>query len=137
VIASNPRTTGPVLTLDWVRVAPCAASTTFTCALIDAGATLGWDTLVRDVDLPSGITMTIQVRSGPNPNTGSGLWTGWTTLSATTYASPAVRGSCKYRLIFTTLGARFVSLAVRIIYLVCRLNYRNCMRWALPLTIIL
>jgi hypothetical protein len=117
VIASDPTTTAPVLTLDWVRVAPYAASTTFTSAVIDAGATVGWDTLVRDVDLPSGTTMTIQVRSGPNANTGSGSWTGWTTVSATTNSITRSSRYLQYQLIFTTSGTRFVSPAVRSIQL--------------------
>jgi hypothetical protein len=54
-----------------------------------------------------------QVRSGPNADTGSGSWTGWRTVSAT--ANSITGGSCflQYRLIFTTSGIRFVSLAVR------------------------
>jgi hypothetical protein len=117
VIASDPTTTAPVLALGWVRVAPYAASTTFTSAVTDAGATVGWDTLVRDMDLPSGTTMTIQVRSGPDANTGSGSWTGWTTVSATTNSITCSSRYLQCQLIFTTSGTRFVSPGVRSITL--------------------
>jgi len=61
--------------------------------------------------------MTIRVRSGPNANTGSGSWTGWTTVSATTNSITRSSRYLQYQLIFTTSGTRFVSPAVRSIQL--------------------
>ena len=113
VIASDPTTAAPVLTVDWLRVGPYSASTTFTSAVIDAGATVGWDTLTRDVVVPTGTTLTIQVRSGPNANTGSGAWTGWSTVSATTNSITRSSRYLQYRLQFTTSGTRFTTPAVR------------------------
>ena len=112
-VASDPTTASPVLAVDWTRVAPYAASATFVSAVIDAGATVGWDTLTRDVVLPSGTTLTIQVRSGPNANSGSGAWTGWTTVSATTNSITRSSRYLQYQLQFTTTGTRFVSPTVR------------------------
>ncbi len=117
VIASDPTTAAPVLLVDWIRVAPYAASTTFTSAVIDAGATVGWDTLTRDVVLPSGTTMTIQVRSGPNANSGSGSWTGWSTVSATTNSITRSSRYLQYRLQFTSSGTRFTTPTVNSVQL--------------------
>ena len=61
--------------------------------------------------------MTIQVRSGPDANTGSGSWTGWTTVSATTNSITRSARYLQYQLTFTTSGTRFVSPAVRSIQL--------------------
>ena len=112
VIASDPTTAAPVLVVDWLRVAPYAAATTFTSAVVDAGATIGWDTLSRDVVLPSGTTMTIQVRSGPNANTESGAWTAWATVSATTNSITRSSRYLQYRLQFTSTGSRFTTATV-------------------------
>lgn len=117
VIASDPTTVAPVLTVDWTRVAPYGASTTFTSAVIDAGATVGWDTLTRDVVLPTGATVTIQVRSGPNANTGSGAWTGWSTVSATTNSITRSSRYLQYRLQFASTGNRFTTAQVNSVQL--------------------
>ena len=117
VIASDPTTAAPVLAVDWTRVAPYAASTTFTSAVIDAGATVGWDTLSRDVVVPSGTTMTVQVRSGPNANSGSGAWTSWSTVSTTTNSITRSSRYLQYRLQFTSSGTRFTTATVNSVQL--------------------
>jgi hypothetical protein len=113
VMLVDPTTAAPVLTSDWVRVAPYSASSTYTSAVIDAGATVGWDTLTRDALVPANTTLTIQVRSGPNANAGNGAWTGWTTVSATTNSITQSARYLQYRLQFTSSGNAFTSATVR------------------------
>jgi hypothetical protein len=113
VILIDPTTAAPILTCDWVRVAPYAGSSTYTSAVIDAGATVGWDTLTRDAVVPTNTTLTIQVRSGPNANSGSGAWTAWTTVSATTNSITRSSRYLQYRLQFTSTSTAFTTATVR------------------------
>ena len=99
------RDSSPLVT-DWLRIGPYAASSTYVSAVVDAGASVGWDTLTRDVSAPSGTGVTIQVRSGTTATPGTG-WTSWSTV-------PQVGGSItrssrylQYRVISTSSGSRF------------------------------
>jgi hypothetical protein len=112
VMLVDPTVDTARLVADWVRVSPYAGSRTFTSAVIDAGATVGWDTLTRDVDVPSGTGLTIQVRSGPSPTPGTG-WTGWTTVSTSTNSITRNARYLQYRLQMSTGGTRFVSPTTR------------------------
>ncbi|GEM_PF-430190 len=100
------------LVVDWLRTGPYAASSTYVSGVIDAGATVGWDTLTRDLTAPSGTTVTIQVRSGPSPSP-NGSWTGWTTVSATTGSITSSARYLQYQVISTTSGTRFVTPQTR------------------------
>jgi hypothetical protein len=113
----DPTTAAPVLTSDWVRVGPYAASATFTSGVIDAGATVGWDTLTADTVVPTGTTVTIQVRSGPNTNTGSGAWTAWANVGTNGSIGPRSYRYLQYRLQFTSTGSRFTTATVRSVQL--------------------
>ncbi len=97
------------LVVDWVRRGTYAASSTFTSAVINAGAVVGWDLLTRDVTTPGGTTVTIQVRSGNSASTGGSSWTGWSTVSATTGSITRSARYIQYQVISTTSGSRFVS----------------------------
>jgi hypothetical protein len=112
VMLVDPTTAAPTLATDWVRVGPYAASTTFTSAVLDAGATVGWDTLTSDSLVPANTTLTIQVRSGPNANSGSGSWTAWATVPANGSITRSSR-YIQYRLQFTSTGSRFTTATVR------------------------
>jgi len=112
VIAIDPAVDAVSLPIDWVRVTPYSASSTYTSAVLDAGAIVGWDTLSRDVVDASGSTVTVQVRSGPTSIPGTG-WTGWTTVSATTGTITRSAQYLQYRLQYTSSGSRFVSSATR------------------------
>jgi hypothetical protein len=112
VMLVDPVTAAPALITDWVRIAPYAASSTFTSGVIDAGVSVGWDTLTRDVTVPANTTLTIQVRSGPNANPGSS-WTAWTTVSTTTNSITRSSRYIQYRLQFTSTGNLFTTATVR------------------------
>ena len=96
------------LLVNWVRRGPYSASSTFVSGVIDAGAVVGWDTLRRDVNAPTGTTVTIQVRSGNTATAGGSGWTGWTTVSATTGSITRSNRYLQYQVISTTSGTRFV-----------------------------
>ena len=116
VMATDLTTAAPTMALDWVRVAPYDASSTYTSAVVDAGATVGWGALTRDVLIPAGTTLTIQVRSGPSALPGTG-WTGWTQVSATTNSITRSSRYLQYRLQFTSAGDRVTSPSVRSVML--------------------
>jgi hypothetical protein len=111
-MATDPTTAAPTLVLDWVRVGPYAASTTWTSAVVDAGASVGWDTLVTDVAAPSGTTVTVQVRSGNTATAGGTGWTSWATVGSNSSITRTAR-YLQYRLVLTTSGTRYVSPVVR------------------------
>jgi phosphodiesterase/alkaline phosphatase D-like protein len=111
-IATDSVNDASSLVVDWVRVGTYAASSTFVSKVIDAGAVVGWDTLTRDVTAPTGTSVTIQVRSGPNANPGSGSWTGWSAaVSPTTGSITRSARYLQYQVISTTSGSRFTSSA--------------------------
>lgn len=101
------RDTTPLVT-DWLRIGPYSSSSTYVSRVVDAGASVGWDTLTRDVTVPSGTGVTIQARSGNTATPGSG-WTGWTTVSASTNSITRSARYLQYQVISTTSGSRFVS----------------------------
>lgn len=115
LVALRPVLVDPVidpspLAVDWMRVGPYAASSTFVSAVVDAGASVGWDTLTRDVTAPTGTTVTIRVRSGSTATPGTG-WTAWSTVSATTGSITRSARYLQYQVISTTSGTKFDSSA--------------------------
>ncbi len=112
VLLTDPVIDPSPLTVDWLRTGPYAASSTYMSSVIDAGATVGWDTLTRDIAVPSGTAVTIQVRSGSAATPGTG-WTGWSTVSATSGIITRSARYLQYRVISTTSGTRFASSATK------------------------
>jgi hypothetical protein len=55
---------GSKLAVDWVRVTPYAASTTFTSAVADAGSLVTWTTASLSASIPSGTAVVFSVRYG-------------------------------------------------------------------------
>lgn len=104
----DPTRDATPLVSDWLRIGPYATSSTHVSRVIDAGASVGWETLTRDVTAPSATGVSIQVRSGTTATPGSG-WTGWTTVSATTNSITRSARYLQYQVISTTSGTRFVS----------------------------
>lgn len=109
-IATDSVNEATSVVVDWVRMGTYAASSTFVSKVIDAGAVVGWDTLTRDVTVPTGTSVTIQVRSGPNASPGAS-WTAWTTVSPTTGSITRSARYLQYQVILTTSGSRFTSSA--------------------------
>jgi hypothetical protein len=112
VMLVDPLQDASTLVADWVRVAPYNSSSTFTSAVIDGGAVVGWDTLTRDVSAPTGTTLVIRVRSGATPTPGTG-WTAWATVNASSSSITRNARYLQYRVQMTSTGTRFVSPATR------------------------
>lgn len=81
VMAADATVADGGMPADWVRVAPFAASGTYTTKVIDAGARVGWDSVLTEASIPTGTTLTVRVRSG-EVATPDGTWSAWTTVPA-------------------------------------------------------
>ena len=111
MVADSATDSSP-LTVDWLRIGRYATSSTWTSAVVDAGAVVAWDTLTRDVVAPSGTSVTIRVRSGNTATPGAG-WTGWSTVSA---SSGSITRSARYvqvRIVSAASSDRFTSPQTR------------------------
>ena len=110
-LAVDPTNDPTQLLVGWIRIAPYTASRTFTSAVINAGAVVGWDTLTADVATVTGSTVTLRVRSGPSAALGTG-WTSWTNVPVN---GSIVRSSryLQYQIVTNTTGTRFVSSATK------------------------
>jgi hypothetical protein len=110
VLAVDPTQDATPLTVDWLRLAPYATSSTYTSAVVDASAVVAWDTLTADTTPAAGSAVTLRVRSGPTATPGTS-WTGWTTVPA----GGAITRSARYlqfSIVVTTSGSRFASASV-------------------------
>jgi hypothetical protein len=91
----------PSLQADWVRLVSYPSSGTFTSSVFDAGRTATWDIASWSASVPSGTTLTVQVRSG-NTATPDGSWSAWANVgNGKTVPSPSSR-YLQYRIILTT-----------------------------------
>jgi phosphodiesterase/alkaline phosphatase D-like protein len=93
------------LLLDSAWLTPYAASGTFTSGLIDAGATVDWRVLTPTATVPTGTTVTYQVRTGPNATAGGTGWSAWTTVAASA-DMPGTQRYLQYRATLTTNSTR-------------------------------
>ncbi|WP_295692961.1 fibronectin type III domain-containing protein, partial [Lapillicoccus sp.] len=111
VVLQDSTTDATPLVVDWLRVSPFAASGTYQSAVVDAGATVGWDTLAFTGTLPAGTTRTIQVRSGdtPTPTSPGTPWTGWTTVASSGASIARSSRYLQYQILMTSTGSRFTS----------------------------
>jgi hypothetical protein len=105
-MAVDPTVDANALVIEWFRVGRYAASSTYTSAVVDAGAAVAWSTLTRDVVAPTGTVVTISVRSGSTATPGTG-WTGWSTVSATTGSITRTARYLQYRIVSTASSDRF------------------------------
>lgn len=105
MVADTARDSSP-LTVQFLRVGPYTSSSTWTSAVVDAGAVVGWDTLTRDVVAPSGTSVTVRVRSG-NTATPDATWTAWTTVSATTSSITRSSRYVQAQVVLTSSSDRF------------------------------
>jgi hypothetical protein len=69
-----------VLKVDWMRLTPYSTSGSYTSPIYDAGMDVAWQTLSYLADLPTGASVTVQVRTGATPDGTN--WGPWTTLSS-------------------------------------------------------
>lgn len=96
--------TSPVV-LDSVWLSPYTATGTFTSSVLDAGAVVDWRAFTPVAALPSGTTITYQVRTGPSPTAGS---TGWSAFTAVLPGGdvPGVQRYLQYTAVLTTSSTR-------------------------------
>jgi len=93
------------LLLDSAWISPYATTGTFTSAVVDAGATVDWRNLTATTTIPSGTTITYQVRTGPSATAGGTGWSGYTTVAAGTDI-PGTTRYLQYRATLTTNSSR-------------------------------
>ena len=106
-LATAPTADAVPVTVDWACIAPYDASATYTSAVVDAGAVVGWDTATAVSQLASGSTVTLRVRSGSTPTTGT-EWTGWVNVPVGGSITRSAR-YLQYSVVITTSGNRFVA----------------------------
>ncbi|HJT30677.1 MAG TPA: N,N-dimethylformamidase beta subunit family domain-containing protein [Pirellulales bacterium] len=83
---------GGTVVLDWMRMAPYAASSTFVSRVFDGGQTVNWGPVSWDDSTPAGTSIVISVRMG-NTAAPDGSWTGWTTIAS---SGAILDGSSRY-----------------------------------------
>ena len=82
-MASDYDPDGSKLTVDWVRVTPYAASTTFTSSIVDAGALVTWTTASLSASIPVGTAVAFSVRYGDTATPDAG-WTQFVSVTSET-----------------------------------------------------
>ena len=82
-VASDYDPDGSTLAVDWVRVTPYAASTTFTSAVIDEGSLVTWTTASLSASIPTGTAVAFSVRYGDTATPDAG-WTPFVTVTGGT-----------------------------------------------------
>lgn len=105
IVAADAVVAGGGMPVDWVRVAPYTTSGTYTSKVIDAGASVGWESAQASAVIPTGTTLVLRVRSG-NTATPDSTWTGWATVPASGAINAAKR-YIQYQVALTTTGVRF------------------------------
>jgi hypothetical protein len=95
---------GGVLTVDWMRMSPYAASGIYTSPVYNAGAPVVWTELTWLADIPaSGGTVLVEVRTGSTPLTAAGTnWTAFSTIARPGDAIGATAQYVQYRLTLAT-----------------------------------
>jgi hypothetical protein len=79
-LASDYVGDGSVLKIDWMRMTPYGAGSTFLSGVLDAGAPVTWSTASWSGTSPAGTTVTMSVRYGNSP-TPDATWTPFTAVS--------------------------------------------------------
>ena len=111
-MVDDPTVGDTTLELDWWRVGRYDASSTYLSGVVDAGGTVAWDTLTRDVEAPAGTSVTISVRSGDTATPGTG-WTAWTTVPESTGVIAREARYLQVRLVLTSSADRFATPQTR------------------------
>ena len=109
---SDSVTTDSGLVVDWLRLAPYAASGTFTSRILNAQAPVIWDGLSWNATVPTGNTLTVRVRAGNTP-TPDGTWSAFATIPTSGGAISRTSRYLQYQITLTSTGSRFTSPQVR------------------------
>ena len=83
---------GGVVTVNWMRLAPYAASGVYISSVFDAGTAVTWNTLLWTGNTPTGTGIALSVRMG-NTATPDSTWTAWVPMSA---SGAVIGGSSRY-----------------------------------------
>ncbi|HEY1166542.1 MAG TPA: DUF4082 domain-containing protein [Chitinophaga sp.] len=81
------------LSIDWMHVAPYAASGSFTSRVFDAGAPTNWGAVNWHGETPAGTAIGIAVTTGDTPNPNDGTWSSFVPVKA---PGTAVNSSSRY-----------------------------------------
>ncbi len=100
-IASDLRTGGNNLQVDWMRVAPFAATGSFLSRVFDGGGTVSWGTVSWTTAAPSGTSVTLLARTGNTP-TPDATWTSFVPLSGSGASIGVAARYLQYRADLTT-----------------------------------
>ncbi len=116
-LASDFAGGGEALTIDWLRMSPYAASSTFTSRVLDAGQAVDWAALRWTAELPAGTGLAVSVRTGSTPSP-DGSWSAFAPVGS---SGADVAGTSRYlqyriELTSTAPGATPVVESVRAEY---------------------
>jgi hypothetical protein len=110
-LAVDPTNDTAQLLVDWARIAPYATNSTYTSAVLDGQASVGWDSVTADVAAAAGSSVTLRVRTGDTATPGTG-WTAWTSVPTGGGIAQTSR-YLQYQVVTTTSGTRFLSSATK------------------------
>jgi hypothetical protein len=95
------------LSIDWMHVAPYAASGSFTSRVFDAGAPTNWGAVNWHGETPAGTAIAIAVTTGDTPNPNDGTWSAFTPIK--TPGTPVNSSSryIQYKATLTTTDKKY------------------------------
>jgi hypothetical protein len=98
------------LSIDWMHVAPYAASGSFTSRVFDAGAPTKWGAVNWHGETPAGTAIAISVSTGDTPNPNDGTWSSFTPIK--TPGTPINNSSryIQYKATLTTTDKKYTPL---------------------------
>ena len=92
---------GPTISVDWLRMTPYAASTTFTSRVLDAHSPAAWAALSWTAATPAGTTVALSYRTG-NTLVPDGSWTSFTAVAASGGGLTGTSRYIQYRAVLST-----------------------------------
>jgi hypothetical protein len=102
----------PALKADWVRIAEYTTSGTYTSTVFDAGTVHTWQSASWTASVPSGTTLTIQIRISDDNST----WSDWTTVANGADLSSFSGRYFQYRVIFETTDPSLTAVLEAILF---------------------
>ena len=97
------------LVVDAVRLAPYAATGTFTSRVLDAGGTVNWTAAATSASIPEGTSLAVSLRLGNTPVPDS-TWTAFTNVTIGNAAISGTSRYAQYRVSMTGSGANTPSV---------------------------
>jgi hypothetical protein len=100
-VASDYNGDGNTLRIDWMRLTPYAAASTYLSSILDASGTANWTTAAWTGATPAGTAVVFSVRTGNSPAP-DGTWTPFTVVTGPIDVSA---GYLQYRLQLSSTAA--------------------------------